>query len=227
MMCAPNVMRGIQTIHELFMIDEASRMLIMNVKVEFNYKLRKLGAPMLNTSDRKSDAREAGSRARTFEITTDLATCAKTVLAHAGTMRGVNDELGPFLRMTVPEELAARSIFEAEPGIRLFRSWVLLLGILPIDFDDLVLEEIDPDSGFIEQSTMGTMSRWRHERRVLARGEGGSTIRDHLTFEPTVRASGPVLELIVKALFTHRHRRLLKRFGSVSTSANFSRRCVS
>jgi hypothetical protein len=97
-------------------------------------------------------------------------------------------------------------------GERLFRSWVLLFGVLPIDYDDLTLVAIEPGRGFQERSTMLSMRAWEHDRTLEGDGSG-CVVRDRLGIEPRVPGMGPLLERVVRATFRHRHRRLRRRFG--------------
>jgi ligand-binding SRPBCC domain-containing protein len=97
-------------------------------------------------------------------------------------------------------------------GERIFRSWVLLFGVLPIDFDDLTLVALEPGSGFHERSRMLSMRIWEHERTLEPSG-GGCRIRDRLSFEPRLPGMGPLLERFIRATFAHRHRRLRRQFG--------------
>ena len=78
---------------------------------------------------------------------------------------GVNDEMAPLLRMTVPRGLDGLDLARVEPG-RLGRSWILLFGILPVDYDDLGLERIEPGRGFLERLTMLSQRLWEHERTI-------------------------------------------------------------
>lgn len=149
-----------------------------------------------------------------FEFSSDLEAKADVVLAHAGTMRGVNRELGPLLRMTVPRAYREGTLFDAPVGRPLFRSFLLFAGIVPIDFDHLCFQSIERDSGFVETSTMLSMTTWRHERRVTPRGDGGSRIVDRIAFTPRLRWTGPLLERVSLALFRHRHARLRAMFGA-------------
>lgn len=113
--------------------------------------------------------------------------------------------------MTSPREHAGRTLFDAPLGVPLFRSWLLLFGVLPIDFDHIGLEAVDPTSGFVESSTMLSMRTWRHERRVTPLPDGaGSRVSDTLTFTPRIPGTGALLAAIVGALFRHRHRRLAR-----------------
>jgi ligand-binding SRPBCC domain-containing protein len=127
------------------------------------------------------------------------------------TMRGVNDELAPIFRMTHPRGLD-RLPDDAPIGVRLFRSWVLLFGVLPVDYDDLTLVRIEPGKGFLESSRLMTARRWEHER-LLEPIADGTLLSDRIAFEPRIRVAGPLLFRITRALFAHRHRRLRERFG--------------
>ena len=66
-------------------------------------------------------------------------------------------------------------------GERIFRSWVLLFGVLPIDYDDLTLIALEPGRGFHERSRMLSMRVWEHERTLEPDGEGGCRVRDRLS----------------------------------------------
>lgn len=147
-----------------------------------------------------------------IEAASNLAASTRKVLAHIATLRGVNEELGPWLKMTAPRTFLERSLLDAPVGTPLFRSWLLLGGIVPVDFDHLALESVDPKSGFVESSVMLSMSPWRHERRVSTR-ESGSRVVDRLSFAPRLPGTGWLLERIVRRVFEHRHRRLRVMFG--------------
>ena len=51
-----------------------------------------------------------------------------------------------------------------KPRQRLFRSWILLAGIIPVEYDDIVFEEVEPGHRFQERSSMFTLRVWEHER---------------------------------------------------------------
>jgi hypothetical protein len=126
---------------------------------------------------------------------------------------GINDELGPMLRMTVPRRLDSLDLHTVEPG-RLGRSWVLLFGLIPIDYDDLGLERIDPGRGFLERSRMLSQRFWEHERTIEPAAGGGCTIGDRVAWEPRLPLPGRLLHPLFSAVFRHRHRRLRRHFGS-------------
>ena len=149
---------------------------------------------------------------RSVQLESLLAASPGTVWERVSTFEGVNDELAPVLRMTAPASVRRLDPSEVVLGERIFRSWVLLFGVLPIDFDDLTLVALEPGRGFQERSRMLSMSVWEHERTIEPDGSG-CRVRDRLRFEPRLPGSGALLERIVGATFRHRHRRLRRRFG--------------
>jgi ligand-binding SRPBCC domain-containing protein len=145
---------------------------------------------------------------RGFTVSSRLDAGADSVWALVTTAEGVNYELGPLVRMTVPHgsDLVVRE------G-RLGRSWILLGGVLPIDYDDLYIARLDPGRGFSERSALGSARAWHHDRRVEPLRGGGCTVTDRIAFEPRVAAVGRLQEIVFGLMFRWRHRRLRKRFG--------------
>jgi ligand-binding SRPBCC domain-containing protein len=151
------------------------------------------------------------------ERTSHLRSDADTVWAWVTTAPGVNDELWPWMRMTVPRGWQDGSLASLEPGVTIGRSWILLFGVLPFDVDDLTLAEIGPHH-FVERSPLLSAASWQHERTVVATPTG-CRLSDVLTFESralAVRIPGGVRlhTAVITAIFRHRHRRLVRRFGS-------------
>jgi len=122
-------------------------------------------------------------------------------------MAGVNHELGPFFRMTFPPEAARFDLSAVPIGRRAFRSWMLLFGVLPVDWDDLTFEAFEPGRGFRERSTMLTQRVWRHER-MLEPVPGGTRVTDRLAWEERLPGAGAIFAVVVPRLFRWRHRRL-------------------
>jgi ligand-binding SRPBCC domain-containing protein len=150
---------------------------------------------------------------RVVERQSVLAASPEAVWERVSTFEGINDELGPVLRMTAPARVRRLEPAEVVLGERIFRSWVLLFGVLPIDYDDLTLIALEPGRGFHERSRMLSMRVWEHERTLEPDGATGCLVRDRLSFEPRLPGMGPLLERIVRATFKHRHARLRRRFG--------------
>jgi ligand-binding SRPBCC domain-containing protein len=146
------------------------------------------------------------------ERTTQLAAPSADVWASAVTPEGINYELRPWMRMTMPRGLRERTVEDVQPGERPGRSWLLLFGVLPVDYDDLGIAELEPGRRFVERSTMLSMRTWQHERIVEPAGRG-CTVTDRLTFEPRIPGLGRFSRAVIEFLFRHRHRRLAERFG--------------
>ena len=157
----------------------------------------------------------------TFEITTHLAAPAQEVWAAALSEDGINYELGPHLKMTLPKGIEpGMTIEEAPLGEKLGRSWILFRGLVPVDYDDLCLVERGPGMRFLERSQLGSARHWQHEREVVPTGAATCRITDRLELElrAPLRAVGAtrLAERIVRRLFTHRHGRLRERWGAPS-----------
>ena len=152
-----------------------------------------------------------------FELTarSRLDAPAERVWARVSTMAGVNDELAPLFRMTHPPGLDRLEPGLVEPGQRAFRSWVLLLGAIPVDYDDLTIVRLDPGRGFLERSPLGTQRLWEHERAILPAGEGCELV-DRVCHEPRVPVAQRAQSALLKRVFRHRHRRVRKRFGGAA-----------
>jgi hypothetical protein len=125
-------------------------------------------------------------------------------------MEGISRELWPVLRMTAPRHVKNLQDVRIEPGKPLFRSWVLLFGVLPLDRSDLTLLELRDGIGFVEQSPMLSMKLWRHERTLEGNDEQ-TTLTDKLTFEP--RFGGVLVAWFIGTVFAHRHAVLRRHFA--------------
>jgi ligand-binding SRPBCC domain-containing protein len=135
-----------------------------------------------------------------------------TVWERVSTFDGINHELGPVLRMTAPGSVRSLDPGDVVLGERIFRSWVLLFGVLPIDYDDLTLVSLEPGRGFQERSRMMSMRVWEHERTLTPEGDGCRLV-DRLGLEPRLPGMGPLLERFIRTTFRHRHKRLRRHFG--------------
>lgn len=141
---------------------------------------------------------------------------AERVWQRVVTPEGINDELRPWMTMSMPRGAASLTIDNVPIGTPLGRSWLRLFGVLPFDYDKLSIAELDPGRGFREESTMLSMSRWQHERSVTPASDGTALtiVRDRITFalRPGLRFATPVVAAGIRSLFDHRHRRLQRHF---------------
>ena len=116
--------------------------------------------------------------------------------------------------MTFPDDLA--DITSGwQPGQRQFRSWIMLLVILPLEYYDLTFVEVEPGRRFLERSTMLTQQVWQHER-IIEPEDGGCRITDRVAFEARLPGLGLLLMPIFRAVFSWRHRQLRKLFGEIA-----------
>jgi ligand-binding SRPBCC domain-containing protein len=131
------------------------------------------------------------------------------------TPEGINDELRPWMTMSAPRGVASLTVDTVPVGTPIGRCWMKLFGVLPFDYDHLMIEELFPGRGFHEESTMLCMRRWRHERTLEPDGAAKTVVHDRLTFElrKPLRLLTPLVAAGIGALFTHRHRRLQRHFG--------------
>jgi ligand-binding SRPBCC domain-containing protein len=155
----------------------------------------------------------------TFEITSGLAAPATDVWSAALSEEGINFELAPWMRMTMPRGIGpGTGIGDVPVGEPLGRSWLLLGRLLPIDYDDLCLAERGPGMRFLERSRLGSARAWEHERLVVPMGERTCELTDRVAIElrGLLRAigGGAIAARIIMALFEHRHRRLRQRWGA-------------
>lgn len=136
---------------------------------------------------------------------------ADAVWARVTTFAGINDEFRPLMRMTAPRQLREGGLGAAPIGTRACRSWLLLGGVLPVEFDDLTLVEVEPGR-FLERSSMLTQRVWEHERTVRPHEEG-ALVTDRVAFTPRRGVPAGLTRRIVGLTFDHRHRRLQRRFS--------------
>jgi ligand-binding SRPBCC domain-containing protein len=157
-----------------------------------------------------------------YEITTALAAPAEQVWAGAVDPDGINQELGPWVSMSMPKDIEpGMTIDDIDLAVPIGRSWIKFARI-PMDYDELCLVERGPGMRFLERSKLGSARVWEHEREVVATGADSCQITDRLAIElrSPIRMIGGarMAPRIIRALFTHRHKRLAERWGSAGTT---------
>ena len=150
-----------------------------------------------------------------FRFVTTLRARSDEVWRHASSFAGVNRELWPLARMTYPRAMARLMPGRVPLARKAFRSWILLLGVIPVDFDDLTLVELAPGRGFYEVSRLLTMREWRHRRTINPNGSG-CTVIDEIAIQPRWRWLGPILARVYSLAFRLRHSRLKRIFGAAA-----------
>ncbi|WP_277210309.1 hypothetical protein [Isoptericola croceus] len=157
-------------------------------------------------------------------VTTSVLDAPRSVLwRHATSFAGIGAELWPWLDMTTPRGLRARRLDENSVSVPLGRSVLLLGGVLPVEYDDIVVAELEPGRRFLERSSMLTSGLWEHERVLEDVGPAASQVRDTVRFRlrGALRHVPGVEHLarsMVTAVFAHRHRRLRRHFGVPGTA---------
>jgi ligand-binding SRPBCC domain-containing protein len=160
------------------------------------------------------------SESYSFTISTALRASAERVWAHASTFAGVNRELGPLVCMTYPSAMASLTPGAFPVGRTAFRSWILLFGLVPIEFDDIALAGLEPGRGFDEVSRTLSMREWRH-RRTITPAAGGCVVRDDLVVVPRWHWTGRLLAWVYRRVFELRHRALRRLFGAAHRGRRF------
>ena len=150
-------------------------------------------------------------------VTSELEAGAEAVWARAIDPEGINYELRPLMRMTVPRGAENFGLDDLEPG-HIGRSWIFLFGLVPCDYDDLNIVRVEPGRSFLERSTMLSMRLWEHERTIEPLGDGRCQVEDRLAWEPRLPLPGAWLRPVVRFLFNHRHGRLRRCFGAAAAS---------
>jgi hypothetical protein len=129
------------------------------------------------------------------------------------TPEGIRDEMHPYLRMTLPAGVERLDPESVELGEKIGRSWILLFGLLPFDYDDITLVRLEPERGFLERSRMLSQRVWEHERSLKPGAEGGCLITDRVSWQPRFGLPGRPLRPVIAWFFRHRHERLQSHFG--------------
>ena len=152
---------------------------------------------------------------RVVEQTSDVAAPVGAVWDRVISPEGINDEMRPWLTMSMPRGAEDLTIDTVELGVPLGRAWIRLFGLLPIDYDHLSIAALEPGRSFHEVSTMLSMRSWQHERTLTPVSDAVTRVHDRITFEPRVllRPSAGLFRRVLAAFFAHRHRRLARHFS--------------
>lgn len=128
---------------------------------------------------------------------------------------GINYELGPYMKMTVPKTFRGKAIGDVTAGTHIGKSLLLLFTVIPFGFDDITITGIEPGRMFREESAMTGMRTWIHHR-TLEPVDGKTVVTDAITLVPIVPIPGLIrlLAAILSAFFGHRHRRLTRYFST-------------
>lgn len=133
-----------------------------------------------------------------------VAAPAEQVWQRVVTPEGINDELRPWMTMSVPRGAKGMTVDTVPIGAPIGRAWLRLFGVLPFDYDRLSIAELEPGRRFREDSTMLSMRQWQHERTVTPEGDTKTIVRDRITFQTRagLRFAAPLIAAGLRALGT-------------------------
>jgi hypothetical protein len=152
--------------------------------------------------------------ARVVEQVSEVAAPHAQVWKRVVSPEGINDEMRPWLTMTMPRATGDLTVATVPLGQPLGRAWIRLFGVLPIDYDHLSIVALEPGRSFHEKSTMFSMRSWQHERTLTPVDDAVTRVHDRITFEPRLllRLSAGFMARVFAGFFAHRHRRLARHF---------------
>lgn len=126
---------------------------------------------------------------RTVENSVEVPAAPSAVRARVLHPQGINDELRPWMTMSMPRGATGLTVDRLPARTAIGRAWLRLFGLIPFDFDHLTIVELEPGRRFLERSTSMSMWRWEHER-TLTPIAGGTRLHDRVTFQPRVPVPG-------------------------------------
>lgn len=160
----------------------------------------------------------AKTRSAEISVSSRLSASPAEVWDRVISPEGINDEMRPYLRMTLPPGVEQLDPESVEIGVPIGRSWILLFGLLPFDYDDVCLARLEPGRGFLERSKMLSQRSWEHERTLEPTAEG-CLVTDRVRWQPRLGLPARPLRPVVGWFFRHRHKRLQQHFGGAGAVA--------
>lgn len=151
----------------------------------------------LGASSRLRRLTQPPTRSAEISIASRLDATAAQVWDRVTTPAGITDEMRPYLRMTVPARVEKLDPESIELGERIGRSWILLFGLIPFDYDDLTLVRLDPGRGFLERSRMLSQRSWEHERTLEPSDDGTCLLTDRVRWQPRLGLPGAPLRPMI------------------------------
>lgn len=146
-----------------------------------------------------------------FEISTRLNVSLVSLTNDLLTMKGVNYELMPLIKMTAPFDWVEKPLYDWPIASPVFTSTLMLFGFLPVDRHKFKLLSTGAN-GFSECSSSISNHEWRHTRFISEEG-CSCIVKDTVSFEPKLTWSGRIMLPIYKRVFEHRHKRLKAKYG--------------
>ena len=149
-----------------------------------------------------------------FEISSIIEGSMKDLSEDLLCMDGVNYELLPLAKMTVPSEWTKKPLNSWPLNTHIFTSTILLFGFLPVDLHKFKLKKAS-ESGFSETSSSLVNKEWNHQRKISP-VNGACEVRDLVEYIPKVKFLGAAMKPVYKVIFAHRHQRLRAKYKAIS-----------
>ncbi len=127
----------------------------------------------------------------------------------------INYELGPWIHMSAPAVWRGLKLKDWSGDGPLFKSWVLFLGFVPLDWHSFESLDLSSHMQFVETSSSWINRIWRHERVVRAAPNGCEVI-DKVSFTPRLPFVSTLLQPIYALVFRHRHSKLRARHAAAN-----------
>ena len=149
-----------------------------------------------------------------FEMETSLAVSPDQLASDLLLMSGVNYELSPLLKMSVPQTWAAKPISDWPVNNNIFSSTILLFGFIPIDLHRFKFLSVH-GMGFKESSKTLLNSLWSHQRTISSNGSGAK-VTDVVYYKSKLGFLGYLFKPLYQSIFAHRHKRLKSKYAKIS-----------
>lgn len=104
---------------------------------------------------------------RTFRHTSLVDAAVADVWRRVTSFDGINAELGPVLRMRTPPALRDATLATVPLGVPLGRAWILLFGVLPVEYTVGFEPRVPPLGGLFE-GVLRALFAHRHRRLARA-----------------------------------------------------------
>jgi hypothetical protein len=122
----------------------------------------------------------------------------------------VNHELGPWIQMSAPAAWHSLKLKDWTGDGPFFKSWILLLGLIPLDRHAFGSLDLSQRMRFVETSSSWVNRVWQHER-VVKEIPAGCEVIDMVSFTPRLPFVSVMLHPIYTLVFNHRHTKLRAR----------------
>jgi len=145
-----------------------------------------------------------------FTIKSEVNQDINQVWEKIGTMEGANKELFP-IKMSYPPSHKNLTPANFPSGEIAFKSTLSILGIIPIGFHRVKMDQLTPPYGFKENSISTGFQVFQHTR-TIEDNSGRTIIQDEIRLVAR-SVYGSLMARFYPSTFKKRHKRLVRWFG--------------